>query len=297
MTDATGFHAGELAVQSRAGVAAEARRLSHMVEPTELGDGQARFLADRTFAAVTARDAAGVLWTSPLSGPPGFLRVLAPDILAIRTAPVPGDPLHDAPTPQPAGLIVLEPAARRRIRINGTLGRIDATTLAVQVEQAYGNCPQYIHRRTVAFHEAGPDHATDVRTGTSLAPDDVELIRAADTFFLGTTHPDRGNDASHRGGPPGFVRVDGNELWWPDLPGNNVFNSFGNLTVDPTAAMLFADFDSGRTLQLSGSATVEWDGPDTSETGRSVRFTVHHVVAGTLLGTRTAVGSEVLADE
>jgi uncharacterized protein len=40
--------------------------------------------------------------------------------------------------------------------------------------------------------------------------------------------------------------------------GNNMFNSFGNLAVDPTAALLFIDFRSGRTLQLSGSAHVAW---------------------------------------
>jgi hypothetical protein len=38
-----------------------------------------------------------------------------------------------------------------------------------------------------------------------MATDDIELIRSADTFFLGTTHSERGNDASHRGGPAGFV--------------------------------------------------------------------------------------------
>ena len=40
-----------------------------------------------------------------------------------------------------------------------------------------------------------------------MATDDIELIRSADTFFLGTTHLERGNDASHRGAclvePPG----------------------------------------------------------------------------------------------
>ena len=44
----------------------------------------------------------------------------------------------------------------------------------------------------------------------------------------------------------------------PDYPGNNMFNSFGNLALDPTAALLFIDFRSGRTLQLSGSAHVTW---------------------------------------
>ena len=37
-----------------------------------------------------------------------------------------------------------------------------------------------------------------------------------------------------------------------------MFNSFGNLAVDPTAALLFIDFDNGAVLHLSGTAAVEW---------------------------------------
>jgi hypothetical protein len=133
-----------------------------------------------------------------------------------------------------------------------------------------------------------------VRRGTSLAAGDQALIEAADTFLLGTTHPERGNDASHRGGTPGFVRVEGGELWWPDYPGNNMFNSLGNLAVDPAAALLFADFGSGRTLHLSGTAAVDWTGPgaarDDRDTGRRIRFTPQCVVAGTLLPARAVAG-------
>ena len=74
----TGFHAGELAVQQRAGTRALAARLSPMLEPAELRGGIVAFLADRTFAVITARDAGGRLWTSPLSGPPGFLEAATP---------------------------------------------------------------------------------------------------------------------------------------------------------------------------------------------------------------------------
>nr|HRD10520.1 pyridoxamine 5'-phosphate oxidase family protein [Mycobacterium sp.] len=111
---------------------------------------------------------------------------------------------------------------------------------------------------------------------------DIRLIESADTFFLGTTHPEAGNDASHRGGPAGFVRVTDERLWWPDYPGNNMFNSFGNLAVDPTAALLFVDFRTGDTLQLSGTATVDWAAPaedHDDQTGRRVLFTPRQVVA------------------
>jgi hypothetical protein len=110
-----------------------------------------------------------------------------------------------------------------------------------------------------------------------LSREAAEIVRSADTFFLGTQHPERGADASHKGGNPGFVRVEGTDIIWPDYAGNNMFNSMGNLAVDPTASLLFVDFTTGKTLQLSGSARVELraatDESDDTSTGRWVRFT------------------------
>ena len=138
-------------------------------------------------------------------------------------------------------------------------------------------------------HALSPLH-TAVRSGIALESDNAELIRRSDTFFFGTTHPERGRDASHRGGPPGFVRVDGNELWWPDYPGNNMFNSFGNLAVEPSASLVFLDFLSGRTVHLSGTAAVEWGtsagAADDGHTGRRARFTIERLISGHLLAAR-----------
>jgi predicted pyridoxine 5'-phosphate oxidase superfamily flavin-nucleotide-binding protein len=116
-----------------------------------------------------------------------------------------------------------------------------------------------------------------------MSPADIALVRGSNTFLLGTTHPDHGNDASHRGGAPGFVRVeDERTLWWPDYPGNNMFNSLGNLAVDPTAALLFVDFATGATLHLSGRAELDRSPIASADdvTGRRVRFTVEAVADG-----------------
>jgi predicted pyridoxine 5'-phosphate oxidase superfamily flavin-nucleotide-binding protein len=284
---AVGFHNGELAVQRRAGVQAQAARLRGMLEPVELRGGIVTFLADRTFAVITGRDAADRLWTSPLTGQPGFLEASSPTTLTIRAALPSGDPLYRMGAGQPVGLVVVEFATRRRVRINGFLARVGFDQLVVEVEQAYGNCPQYIHQRRVVPDAPGGS-GQDSRHGTALREEDAELIRSADTFFLGTTHPERGNDASHRGGPAGFVHVEGNELWWPDFPGNNMFNSFGNLAVDPAAALLFPDFRTGRTVALSGTAALEWVSEAEEPTGRRVRFTVESVVSGHLLAAHEA---------
>src|ERR1700761_2573795 len=191
-----GFHAGELAVQQRAGVRAEASRLSAMVEPGELRGGIAGWLAARSFAALTARAAEGRLWISPLAGPPGFLDAVSPAELALRSPLPTADPLYGLPSGQQAGLVVLDFAARRRIRVNGTLTVAGDGTLSVAVQQAYGNCPQYITRRVVdpallSPGRPGGPGAGRVQHGTTLAPREAALVRTADTFFLGTTHPGR----------------------------------------------------------------------------------------------------------
>ena len=277
-------------MQRRAGTREEAERLSPMLDPAELRGGIVAFLADRTFAAITARDADGRLWTSALTGPAGFLEAVTPTTLAIHARLPDGDPLHGLPAGQQVGLVVVEFALRRRVRVNGTLSAASDGILAIEVEQAYGNCPQYIHQRVLAQDDPGRRDPGDVRRDSVLSPSDIGLIRAADTFFLGTTNPERGSDASHRGGAPGFVRVGGGRLWWPDYPGNNLFNSFGNLAVDPEAALLFFDFDSGRTLQLSGLAEIDWDAAgrpgDDGRTGRRAVFTLQRLVAGRLLPVR-----------
>ena len=38
-----------------------------------------------------------------------------------------------------------------------------------------------------------------------------------------------------------------------------MFQTLGNLEVDPHAGLLFVDWERGDTLQLSGRATVIWD--------------------------------------
>ncbi|GAA4549375.1 pyridoxamine 5'-phosphate oxidase family protein [Pseudonocardia xishanensis] len=292
------FHAGELAVQARAGVRQAADRLSGMLEAPDLRGGIAHFLVDRTFAAMTARDREGRLWITPLTGEPGFLEVAGAAELQIHAAP--RGPLQGLAAGQPVGLIVLELARRRRLRVNGTLvavgggdmdGGMDGD-MTVQVDQAYGNCPQHIRSRALARSDAATV-SPSVRTATALTEADVDLVRRADTFLLGTSHAERSADASHRGGPAGFVRVlDARTLTWPDFPGNAMFNSLGNLAVDSAAALLFVDFATGDTLHLSGTAEVVWGGAeDESGTDRAVAFTVESVVAGPAMPLRLSEAS------
>jgi predicted pyridoxine 5'-phosphate oxidase superfamily flavin-nucleotide-binding protein len=284
-----GFHEGELSVQRRAGVRAEAARLEHMLDRAVLSAGTAKFLAERTLAAITARDHLGRLWSSPLLGPPGFIDVLDLTSVQVAAVPGPGDPLHRPAPGQPIGLLAIDYVRRRRYRLNGTLTAADSGRLTITIEEAFGNCPRYIPRReiTAARPASGPrPSAGEPAVETEhLSDADRATITRADTFVLSTTHPLRGNDASHRGGPPGFVRIDGDpdnpSLWWPDYPGNNLFNSLGNLAVDPQAALLFLDFADQTALHVNGTAhleTVPVGAPgDDGHTGRRVSFQPRHV--------------------
>jgi predicted pyridoxine 5'-phosphate oxidase superfamily flavin-nucleotide-binding protein len=275
MNKATGFHAGELAVQTQAGVRAQAARLVSMLDPADLDGGAGRFLAERDFAVLAGRDNSGRLWASPLTGKPGFLAGHGTN-LRISAALTPPDPLAGLPSAQPVGLIAIDFGTRRRLRVNGNLIAAGARGLEVDVEQAFGNCPQFIQQRSLVPNPTSRSAQVEAAeyVSSEFTPDQRALIARADTFFLGTTHPERGTDASHRGGPPGFVRVERSSLWWPDYAGNNMFNSLGNLATDPTAALLFLDFSTGATLHLSGTARLEWTTPeedgDDAGTGRRV---------------------------
>jgi predicted pyridoxine 5'-phosphate oxidase superfamily flavin-nucleotide-binding protein len=277
------FHSGELQVQRRAGVAGQAARLEGMLAPAQLSDGMSHFLARRHFAVLAARDVTGRLWASPLLGPDGFLTADRRTVAIRPVGVAASDPLRRPPSGQSVGLIVIEFALRRRVRINGVLTAAQPDRFTLAVQEAFGNCPSYIQRRDLRLvqpHdsvEPAPPGRGDGSAGPlRMTAEQRRLVGAADTFFLATAHPERGADASHKGGRSGFVRVDGDELWWPDYPGNNMFNSLGNIAVNPEAAVLFLDFDTGSALHLSGTARLDWTElavpGDDGVTGRRVRF-------------------------
>jgi len=133
------------------------------------------------------------------------------------------------------------------MRLNGQASTAeDGITIAL--DQVYSNCPKYIATRHAMPHEAAPQ-----RVQPSL-----ERLTRADTAFIATRAPE-GTDASHRGGPPGFLRVDKDTVSWPDFQGNAMFNTLGNLVVDPACGLTVIDPDDGTTLYVTGEATIDGD--------------------------------------
>ena len=167
------------------------------------------------------------------------------------TATLPRDGLRSGSA---VGLLAIEPATRHRVRMNGVVESRDETGFTLRTEQVYSNCPKYIQARdlTAAEPSTSPEDGRQVTRAAALSPGQVDLIATADTFVIATAHPTGGADASHRGGLPGFVRVDDPQtLSFPDYAGNMMFQTLGNLAVDARAGLLFLDFVRGTTLQLA----------------------------------------------
>ena len=274
-----GYHDGQRAVQRRAGDTTVAERLERGIRPV-LPDVAQEFLAGLPQLFVAVADADGRVWASVLSGPPGFIDTPDDRTLTVAAHPPAGSPLAGALAgrPAPVGLLGIEPDTRRRMRVNGT-GRLGPHGLSVRTEQVYSNCPKYIQRRHVTAAAAVTPAAAERERLTAA---DRRLVAAADTFIVATAGPD-GADASHRGGAPGFVTVhDATRLSFPDYTGNSMYMTLGNLAANPHAGLLFLDWERGDTLQLSGTATIDWS-PERAAAfpgaERVVDFTVERVIA------------------
>lgn len=253
------YHPGALAVQARAGVAEAARRVGRGIRE-EIPPAFAAFLAEQPLAILASTGDDGQVWASALVAPPGFLRALDTRTLLVATRPAPGDPLAANLTDDAAlGLLAIDLATRRRVRINGTLRGWTEDGFVLATDEVFGNCQQYIQRRNIAA--ISPDMPSDApQRTTTLTPDQRSLLATADTFFIASAHATGGADASHRGGSPGFVRVpDERTILFPDYAGNTMFQTLGNLAANPRCGLLFIDFARGATLQLSGTAEILWD--------------------------------------
>ena len=220
------------------------------------------FFAQLRWLLAGTLDDAGWPIATMLAGPPGFLHAPDPTTLRIDMAPRPADPAASGiVSGREIGLLGIDFATRRRNRANGLIASVDASGFTVAVVQSFGNCPQYIQRRTV---QATSDHVPEgVETMMVLDPEAWRLIAEADTFFVASRSGPRstaagGVDVSHRGGLPGFIHVENDVIVVPDFRGNRYFNTLGNLLGEPRAALLFIDFATGDLLQIQGVTEIDW---------------------------------------
>lgn len=271
------YHAGELAVQRRMGQAEIAARVGRMIR-TEIPAAAAAFLSEQPMIVLAATDDAGRVWASLVTGPAGFVHADDDQTIAVDALPVPGDPLHEVlrRPGQQVGMIAIEPQTRRRMRVNGSVQPAESG-LRIHPDQVYSNCPKYISRRHI-------DEVADVASPAVVRRADVlderlqRIVARADTFFIGSADPEGNADASHRGGNPGFLQVlSPNRLRWPDYRGNSMFMTLGNISANPRCGLLIPDWETGTTLQLTGTAEIVWDG-GVAGSQCSVEFTVDEVI-------------------
>lgn len=264
------FHPGELAIQVRLGVQEQIDKQGRQMIREFLPSQHRQFFAQLPYAIVGTVDAAGNPWASILVGNPGFLSTPDDRTLKVAAKPLFGDPLATTLADGvDIGVLGIELQTRRRNRINGVAIATRNDGFEVRVGQCFGNCPQYIQVRQCEFTEFDAANPKSVRSIERLGEPERSTIATADTFFIATAYQAQsagsasGVDVSHRGGKPGFVRIDdGRTLTIPDFSGNHHFNTLGNLELNPRAGLLFIDFERGNLLYLTGTAEVIWEGPE-----------------------------------
>jgi hypothetical protein len=287
MPDNNAFHAGEIAVQVRAGERAIGERRGSMIND-RLTDNMRAFLQLGDSAAAGAVGEDGAVWASLWCGAPGFLSADATGervtLLAALDHPVVADPVRQAVrVDAPLGVVVIDFMTRKRLRINGIVRRLDGAGLELGVRETFGNCIKYIQRRQRTNGVPGTEHidaaVASLASGRALDDERRSFIARTDTAFVASLHPERGIDVSHRGGQTGFIRLAGErELRIPDYPGNSTFQTLGNLDVDARAGLALIDFERGRVLSLTGHAISAFGSDDlqhpTGGTGRYWSFTI-----------------------
>ena len=272
------FHKGEQELQVLYGVREKIEEMGRRVILDYMPDQHREFYEQLAYVFAGSIDASGRPWASLLFGQPGFIQSPDEYSLNVTSSRVDGDPLNsNISTGSSIGILGLQFEARRRNRLSARVASSDNHVINLEVIQSFGNCPQYIQARQIDPLQKKPrenelfseiDSTADKRGNArfnTLTARAKAIIQKADNFYIATHHagegggPSNGADVSHRGGKPGFVRVDSDSdsaITFPDFTGNFHFNTLGNILLNPLAGLLFIDFDAGDLLYLTCSAEI-----------------------------------------
>ena len=115
------------------------------------------------------------------------------------------------------------------------------------------------------------------------------FIEGQSYFFISTSDNTGKCDCSFRGTEedkegytqPAVIVIDPKTLIFPDYSGNKMFNSLGNIIVNPHIGILFIDFPTATRLRVNGHAEISQDMNGHQEkwptAKRYVRVTVEQV--------------------
>ncbi|KAK2061024.1 oxidoreductase FAD-binding domain-containing protein [Colletotrichum caudatum] len=285
------FHPGEVALH-------DLLKIPRRSNPTAAGlpPSYGARIAASPLVALGTLDAQGRPWTTLWGGERGAVaRPIAEDVLGVRgRVDVADDPVLSAlwgvseegegvkdGVVQPGleadgGKLVaglgIDLITRDRVKFAGRMvaGAVDGVEvqMAVQVEESLGNCPKYLNKKDVAAR--GSIEKGRVERGLPLGEGALEVVRRADMLFLTSAH-DASMDTNHRGGSRGFVRVASNdaggvEIIYPEFSGNRLYQTLGNLKLNPMVGIAIPDFETSDVLypatkrltriKLTGSASI-----------------------------------------
>jgi len=286
------FHEGERALQTALGVRETVEKMGQRVIRDHLPIEHGSFYSALTYILIGSVDNLGRPWASMLTGRAGLMQIPDSRSLTLNALPHNNDALKENLKPgSKVGLLGIDYANRRRNRLSGAIRSARDGQIQIDVHQTFGNCPMYIQARDYQPTDAhsAEESPDEVEIVDQLDDAAKQLITCADNFTIAshnTQANDRdvrnGVDVSHRGGKPGFVRINSDtSLTFPDFRGNRHFNTLGNIAVNGRAGLLFIDFLSGDVLQLTGSATIDLSSDDIEQfkgAQRLVHFTLEKAI-------------------
>ena len=93
---------------------------------------------------------------------------------------------------------------------------------------------------------------------TEITDDLRAFLERADSFYLASASADGRPYIQHRGGEPGFVRIDGPAtISIPDYPGNAQYITLGNLSENNRVSLFFMDYETKSRIKIWGRARAE----------------------------------------
>ncbi|MEM8808285.1 MAG: pyridoxamine 5'-phosphate oxidase family protein [Cyanobacteria bacterium P01_G01_bin.38] len=275
------FHQGEQDAQTRLGIREKVESIGRRFIRDYMPDQHREFYKSLPFLLIGTSDQQGWPWASIVVARPGFISSPDPQRLQVAARPLFGSPLQTTLAPGvPLGILGFQVENRRRNRLTGRVGAVNTNGFEILLDQSFGNCPQYIQTRAIEYLPEidTPEIKHPIRRSDCLDEVAQTLIASADTLFIATAYAagasdhsaqnwapnlSHGADVSHRGGKPGFVKVEDDKTFvFPDFSGNLFFNTVGNLLINPKAGLLFIDFERGDLLYLRCDVEVIWTGPE-----------------------------------
>lgn len=278
-TERTGdWHPGEAAVHKLLNVPTHGGKPTSRGMPPQYGYR----IAASPLVAFGAVDGEGRPWTTILGGERGFSQPIQKGFLGVKSLvdrehdPVVQALLGSAPSDgqllqveKPVSALSVDLENRDRVKlagrmIAGVLSRQDGSDsavaeieMAVLVKETLGNCPKYMNEKIVQAHLPSPVLVSDT---LPLPKEALDLIEKADMLFLTSANGDA-MDTNHRGGPPGFIRVAKNTpqevvLVYPEYSGNRLYESLGNLYLNPKIGIAIPDYDTSDVLYLTGTTKI-----------------------------------------